>query len=108
MRNYLDILLEELLSRGKVSRNCLEKDLHTISQKQIKLEFRKILDKLAINIIENNLENEMLKSSPFTYFKSETHKKGFMVMPKLTNFCLNILFRTKILYIFPYYGIITI
>ena len=41
MRNYLDILLEELLSRGKVSRNCLEKDLHTISQKQVKLEFRK-------------------------------------------------------------------
>lgn len=60
MRNYLDILLEELLSRGKVSRNCLEKDLHTISQKQVKLEFRKILDKLAVNVIENNLENEML------------------------------------------------
>ena len=60
MRNYLDILLEELLSRGKVSRNCLEKDLHTISQKQVKLEFRKILDKLAVNVIENNLESEML------------------------------------------------
>ncbi len=60
MRNYLDILLGELLSRGKVSRNCLEKDLHTISQKQVKLEFRKILDKLAVNVIENNLESEML------------------------------------------------
>ena len=60
MRNYLDILLEELLSRGKASRKCLEKDLHTISQKQVKLEFRKILDKLAVNVIENNLESEML------------------------------------------------
>lgn len=60
MRNYLDILLEELLSRGKVSRNCLEKNLHTISQKQVKLEFRKILDKLVVNVIENNLESEML------------------------------------------------
>ena len=60
MRNYLDILLEELLSRGKASRKCLEKDLHTISQKQVKLEFRKILDKLAVNVVENNLESEML------------------------------------------------
>ena len=60
MRNYLDILLEELLSRGKASRKCLEKDLHTISQKQVKLEFRKILDKIAVNVIENNLESEML------------------------------------------------
>ena len=60
MRNYSDILLEELLSCSKVNNDCIEKDLHTISQKQIKLEFRKILDKLAINIIENNLENEML------------------------------------------------
>lgn len=60
MRNYLDILLEELLSCSRLSRDCIEKDLHTISQKQIKFEFRKILDKLAVNIIENNLENEML------------------------------------------------
>ena len=27
-------------------------------------------------------------------------------MPKLTNFCSDALFRTKMLYIFPYYGII--
>ena len=54
------ILLEELLSCSRLSRDCIEKDLHTISQKQVKLEFRKILDKLAVNVIENNLESEML------------------------------------------------
>ena len=43
-----------------MNHDCLEKDLHTISQKQVKLEFRKILDKLAVNVIENNLESEML------------------------------------------------
>ena len=46
MRNYLDILLEELLSSSKVNHDCIEKDLHTNSQKQVKLEFRKILDRL--------------------------------------------------------------
>ena len=60
MRDYLDILPEELLSCSKVNHDCIEKDLHTISQKQVKLEFRKILDKLAVNVIENNLESEML------------------------------------------------
>lgn len=48
------------------------------------------------------------KSSPFVFFKNETHKKGFVVMPKSTNFCSNALFRTKMLYIFPYYGIINL
>ena len=60
MCNYSDILPEELLSCSKVNHDCIEKDLHTISQKQVKLEFRKILDKLAVNVIENNLESEML------------------------------------------------
>ena len=60
MRNYLDVLLGELLSCSNVKSNCIEKDIHTISQKQVRLEFRKILDKLVVSIIENNLENEML------------------------------------------------
>ncbi len=53
-------IIGELLSCSRLSRDCIEKDLHTISQKQVKLELRKILDKLAVNIIENNLGNEML------------------------------------------------
>lgn len=61
MRNYLDVLLEELLSCSKNS--GIDAEIYSISDKQVKLEFRKILDKLAVSIIEYNLENEMLKQA---------------------------------------------
>ena len=61
MRNYLDVLLEELLSCSKNS--GIDVEIYSIGKKQAKLEFRKILDKLAVSIIENNLENEMLKQA---------------------------------------------
>lgn len=61
MRNYLDVLLEELLSCSKNS--GIDAEIFSKDKKQIKLEFRKILDKLAVSIIENNLENEMLKQA---------------------------------------------
>ena len=58
MCNYSDILPEELLSCSKNS--GIDAKIYSISNKQVKLEFRKILDKLAVSIIENNLESEML------------------------------------------------
>ena len=58
MRNYLDVLLEELLSWSK--NPGIDAEIYSISNKQVKLDFRKILDKLAVNVIENNLESEML------------------------------------------------
>ena len=61
MRNYLDVLLEELLSCSK--NYGIDAKVFSIDKKQVKLEFRKILDKLAVSIIENNLENEMLKQA---------------------------------------------
>ena len=61
MRNYLDVLLEEMLSCSK--NYGIDAEVFSIDKKQVKLEFRKILDKLAVSIIENNLENEMLKQA---------------------------------------------
>jgi len=61
MRNYLDVLLEELLSCSK--NYGIDAEVFSIDKKQVKLEFRKILDKLTVSIIENNLENEMLKQA---------------------------------------------
>ena len=60
MRNYFEFLMEQLLSCGKDPRETSEPVLNNIDKKQIKLEFRKILDKLVINIIEANFENETL------------------------------------------------
>lgn len=60
MRNYFEFLMEQLLSCGKDPREISEPVLNNIDKKQIKLEFRKILDKLVINIIEANFENETL------------------------------------------------
>ena len=61
MRNYLDVLLEEMLSCSK--NYGIDAEVFSIDKKQVKLEFRKILDKLTVSIIENNLENEMLKQA---------------------------------------------
>ena len=60
MRNYFEFLMEQLIS---CSKNCEQKHeavFDEIKEKQVKLEFRKILDKLVINIIEANFENETL------------------------------------------------
>ena len=62
MRDYFDFLMEQLLSCSEANnKNGIE--LPYIEKKQVKLEFRKILDKLVINIIEANLENEILKQA---------------------------------------------
>ena len=59
MRDYFEFLMKQLLSYNK---NCNQTEtvFEEIEEKQVKLEFRKILDKLVINIIETNFENEML------------------------------------------------
>ncbi len=62
MRDYFDFLMEQLLSCSEINnKNGIE--LPYIEKNQVKLEFRKILDKLVINIIEANLENEILKQA---------------------------------------------
>lgn len=54
--------MEQLLSCSEINnKNGIE--LPYIEKNQVKLEFRKILDKLVINIIEANLENEILKQA---------------------------------------------
>ena len=50
MRDYFDFLMEQLLSCSEINnKNGIE--LPYIEKNQVKLEFRKILDKLVINII---------------------------------------------------------
>lgn len=62
MRDYFNLLMEQLLSCSEINnKNGIE--LPYIEKNQVKLEFRKILDKLVINIIEANLENEILKQA---------------------------------------------
>lgn len=60
MRNYFEFLMEQLLACSKDYNQTKEPVVEEIKGKQVKLEFRKILDKLAINIIEANFENETL------------------------------------------------
>lgn len=60
MRNYFEFLMEQLLACSKDYNQTKEPVVEEIKEKQVKLEFRKILDKLAINIIEANFENETL------------------------------------------------
>ncbi len=60
MRNYYEFLIEQLLSCCKERYESKEPVFYDIDDKRIKLEFRKILDKLVINIIEANFENETL------------------------------------------------
>lgn len=57
MQNYFEFLMKQLLSCGKNYNQTKESVTEDIEEKQIKLEFRKILDKLVINIIEANFEN---------------------------------------------------
>ena len=54
--------VSQLLSFSEIN-NKNEIELPYIEKNQVKLEFRKILDKLVINIIEANLENEILKQA---------------------------------------------
>ena len=60
MRNYFEFLMKQLLLCGKDYHKTSELVSPDINDKQIKLEFRKILDKLVINIIVANFENETL------------------------------------------------
>ena len=60
MRNYFEFLMKQLISCSKNCEKKHEADFDEIEENQVKLEFRKILDKLVINIIEANFENEML------------------------------------------------
>ncbi len=60
MRDYFEFLMEQLLSCGKDYCETNESVSYNIDDKQIKLEFRKILDKLVINIMKANFENETL------------------------------------------------
>ena len=60
MRNYFEFLMEQLLACSKNYNQTREPVGEDIEEKQVKLEFRKILDKLVINIIEANFENETL------------------------------------------------
>ena len=60
MQNYFEFLMKQLLSCGTNCNQTKESVTEYIEEKQIKLEFRKILDKLVINIIEANFENETL------------------------------------------------
>lgn len=60
MQNYFEFLMKQLLSYIKNCNQTKEFVTEYIEKKQIKLEFRKILDKLVINIIESNFENETL------------------------------------------------
>ena len=57
MRNYFEFLMEQLLACSKNYNQTREPVGEDIEEKQVKLEFRKILDKLVINIIEANFEN---------------------------------------------------
>ena len=52
MRDYFEFLMEQLLSCGKDYCETNESVSYNIDDKQIKLEFRKILDKLVINIMK--------------------------------------------------------
>lgn len=61
MRDYFDFLMEQLLSCSE--NNTCGIELPHIAKNQVKIEFRKILDKLVINIIEANIENEALKQA---------------------------------------------
>ena len=60
MRNYFEFLMEQLLTCSKNYNQTKGPVGEDIEEKQVKLEFRKILDKLVINIIEANFENETL------------------------------------------------
>lgn len=60
MQNYFEFLMKQLLSYIKNCNQTKESVDEDIDGKQVKLEFRKILDKLVINIIEANFENETL------------------------------------------------
>ncbi|MGN0674947.1 MAG: hypothetical protein ACI4KG_04305 [Oscillospiraceae bacterium] len=60
MRNYFEFLMEQLLACSKYYNQTKEPVVEEIEEKQVKLEFRKILDKLVINIIVANFENETL------------------------------------------------
>lgn len=59
MRDYFDFLMEQLLSCSEIN-NKNGIDLPHIAKNQVKLEFRKILDKLVINIIQANLKMKYL------------------------------------------------
>lgn len=71
MRNYFEFLMEQLIS---CSKNCEQKHeavFDEIKENQVKLEFRKILDKLVINIIEANFENDTLIQALFELARIE-------------------------------------
>lgn len=59
MHDYFDFLMEQLLSCSEIN-NKNGIDLPHIAKNQVKLEFRKILDKLVINIIQANLKMKYL------------------------------------------------
>ena len=75
MRNYFEVLMKELLTCSKNYNQTKEPVVEEIEEKQVKLEFRKILNKLVINIIEANFENETLMEAELDtklgYEKSE-------------------------------------
>ena len=75
MRNYFEFLMKELLTCSKNYNQTKEPVVEEIEEKQVKLEFRKILNKLVINIIEANFENETLMEAELDtklgYEKSE-------------------------------------
>ena len=60
MRNYFEFLMKQFLTCGRSCNPNNTPVFDKIEEKQVKLEFRKILDKLVINIIKNSLENEIL------------------------------------------------
>lgn len=63
MRNFFEILMKQLLLCSEEGYGTENSDLYSIDDGKVKSEFRKILDKLVINIIERTFENETLISA---------------------------------------------
>lgn len=60
MRNYFEFLMKQLLSLKESSGVIEEIKSSDFEIAHINLEFRKILDKLAIHIVKNTFENVVL------------------------------------------------
>lgn len=60
MRNYFEFLMKQLLSINDY--DCINEEIKVsdFETAHIKLEFRKILDELAVHIVNNNFENNVL------------------------------------------------
>lgn len=58
MRNYFEFLMKQFLTCGRSCNPNNNPVFDKIEEKQVKLEFRKILDKLVINIIKTALKTK--------------------------------------------------